>query len=433
MVKQLALFGGTPVRKEPYPIHTTIVGDAEEKEVLEVLRSGHLSGFSARPGERFLGGPKVKELEAAFSAYFGVKHTVTFNSATSALHASIAAAKIGPGDEVITSPYTMSATPSSILMQNAIPVFADIEERTFGLDPVLVEQKITEHTRAILTVNLFGHPSRLNELKDIADRHNLVLIEDNAQAPGALYRNRLTGTVGTMGIQSLNYHKAIQTGEGGLVLTNDEALAEHLQLFRNHGEAVVGKINREDIVNLLGWNYRLTDVQAAIGIPQLAKLDHFNSIRQKLATTLTNGLKQFDFLMPPIAERDCTHVYYLYPIKFVEEKLGISRSLFLKALRAEGISLNEGYLRPLYLEPMYQKKIAYGEKGCPFSCPFYKSKITYRKGDCRVAERMYERELFVTDICKYPNSEKEVYEFVEAVKKIADNISMLKKEEVKTV
>jgi len=427
MNTKLAIHGGDPVRKKPYPIHTTIVDNEEEKAVIEILRKGHLSGFSAKPGERFLGGQKVKELENEFCKYFGVKYAVSFNSATSALHGAISAAKIGPGDEVITSPYTMSATPSSILMQNAIPVFADIEDRTYGLDPVSVEERISEQTRAILTVNLFGHASRLKELKEIADKYDLILIEDNAQAPGAIYYNKLTGTIGKMGILSLNYHKAIQTGEGGIVITNDESYAKHLQLIRNHGEVIVGHINVSNIVNMLGWNYRLTEIQAAIGIPQIKKLNYFNTIRKKLAGLLTEGLKEFDFITPPIVEEKCTHVYYLYPFKFHEERIGISRSLFVKAMRAEGISLNEGYVKPIYLEPLYQKKIVYGDKGCPFSCYLYQKDISYKKGICPTAERMFFKELITTDICKYPNSEREVEEFITALKKIKDNLFSLKK------
>ena len=426
MSNTLSILGGERVRKTAYPIHTTILDDAEEKEFVAVLRGGHLSGFSARPGERFLGGPKVRTLETLFNEYFGVKHSVTFNSATSALHSAISAAKIGPGDEVITSPYTMSATLSSVLMQNAIPVFADIEDRTFGLDPASVQERITEKTRAILTVNLFGHPSRLKELKELADKYNVMLIEDNAQSPGALCHGAFTGTIGEMGIQSLNYHKTIQTGEGGLVITNDLKLAEHLQLVRNHGEVVIGQIEHDDIINVLGWNYRLTEIQAAIGIPQLKKLNHFNTIRQKLAKSLTELLIEFDFLTPPIVEEGCTHVYYLYPVRFHAERLGISRSLFVKAMQAEGISLNEGYVKPLYLDPLYQQKIVYGSKGCPFSCSLYGKNVRYEVGLCPITELLYNKEMIITDICKYPNSEKEVEEFFTAVKKIINNLESLK-------
>ncbi len=430
MSKTLAIFSGDPVRKEPYPVHTTMIDAVEEQEVLEVLRSGHLSGFSARPGERFLGGPKVRQLEEDFARYFSVEYAVTFNSATSALHGAVSAAGIGPGDEVIVPPTTMSATASSVLMQNAVPVFADIEDETFGLDLEAVEQAITSRTKAILTVNLFGHPSQLEELEDMAAKHNLLLIEDNAQSPGAQCNGRLAGTIGRMGIQSLNYHKGIQTGEGGLVLTNDKKMAEHLQLVRNHGEVVIGHMDGlEDVnlVNILGWNYRLTEVQAAIGIPQLKKLDELNAIRIKLADMLSDGLRDYYFLTTPFVRENCSHVYYLYPMRFHREQIGISRDIFVKAMQAEGISLSQGYVKPIYLEPMYQKKIAYGSRGCPFRCPWHEGSVSYDRGLCPTSERLHFEEFIITDICKYPNSEKEIEEFATAVKKIVDNLNVLRK------
>ena len=179
-------------------------------------------------------------------------------------------------------------------------------------------------------------------------------------------------------------------------------------------------------MNVLGWNYRLTEIQAAIGIPQLKKLDYFNSVRVGLADSLTEGLKQFDFITTPIVEKGCTHVYYLYPIRYHEERLGVSRSLFVKAMRAEGISINESYVKPLYLDPIYQQKIVYGNKGCPFSCSFYGKDIRYEEGLCPTTERLYYKEMIITDICKYPNSENEVEEFLAAVKKIANNIESLR-------
>jgi dTDP-4-amino-4,6-dideoxygalactose transaminase len=430
MGNKLAILGGDSVRKESYPIHTTKVDFDEEKEVLEVLRSGHLSGFSARPGERFLGGPKVRQLEDDFANYFGVKYGVTFNSATSALHGAVSAAGIGPCDEVIVPPTTMSATASSVLMQNALPIFADIEDETFGLDPEAVERAITPRTKALLAVNLFGQPSRLEELESIAEDHNILLIEDNAQSPGALCNGRLTGTIGRMGIQSLNYHKGIQTGEGGVVVTNDKKMAEHLQLVRNHGEVIVGHMDRSenlDLINMLGWNYRLTEVQAAIGIPQLKKLDELNAIRIKLADLLSDGLREYDFLTTPFVRENCSHVYYLYPMRFHQERIGISRDIFVKAMQAEGISLSQGYVKPIYLEPMYQKKIAYGSRGCPFRCPWYEGSVSYDQGLCPTAERLYFEEFIITDICKYPNGETEIDEFAVAVKKIIDNLNALRK------
>ncbi|MFZ5993904.1 MAG: DegT/DnrJ/EryC1/StrS family aminotransferase [Thermodesulfobacteriota bacterium] len=430
MKEKLALLGGNPVRRNSYSVHTTMIDSSEEEEVLAVLRSGHLSGFSARPGERFLGGPNVRRLEKDFAEYFGVDYAISFNSATSGLHSAISAAQIGPGDEVIVPPTTMSATASCVLMQNAIPVFADIEDETFGLDPDSVEAAITPYTKAILTVNLFGHPSRLEELKSIADRHNLLLIEDNAQSPGAKCDGRLAGTFGEMGVQSLNYHKTIQTGEGGVVLTNSKRTAEHLHLVRNHGEVVVGHSDQYsdiDLTNLLGWNYRLSEIQAAIGIHQLRKLDGLNELRIRLADLLSEELRDYDFLASPIVRPNCSHVYYLYPLRFFRERIGISREIFVKAMIAEGISISQGYVRPIYLEPMYQKRIAYGTRGCPFRCPWYKGMTSYETGLCPTAERLHFQEIIVTDICKYPNTKKEVEEFVYAVQKISHNLFELRK------
>ena len=427
MSSALALLGGPLVRTEPYPEHTTIVDDAEERAVLPVLRQGHLSGFSARPGSRFLGGEQVRALETECAQRFGVKHAVTFNSATSALHGAVAACGVGPGDEVVTSPYTMCATASSVLMQNAIPIFADIEDRTFGLDPAAVEARISQRTRAVIAVNLFGHPARLDELREITDRRGVPLIEDNAQAPGASYQGRLAGTIGRIGVLSLNYHKAGQTGEGGVALTDDDEAALRLQLIRNHGEVVVGEIGMADLENQLGWNYRLSEIHAAIGRAQLPKLDRMNEIRVRLARRLSERLAGYDFLVPPREEPGCTHGYYLYPMRYLAEQLGISRDLFVRALQAEGVSVAGGYIKPIYLNPMYQRRLVYGRSGCPFTCGHYDGTPDYEPGACPVTERLYREEMLTTDICKYPNGESEVDEFVAAVAKVADGAGELAK------
>jgi len=264
-----------------------------------------------------------------------------------------------------------------------------------------------------------------HELQAIAKEHGLLLIEDNAQSPGARYRGNLAGTIGDIGVLSLNYYKAIQVGEGGIALTNNPDLALRMQLVRNHGEVVVADIGMEDWPNQLGWNYRLTEVSAAIGIPQIAKLDYLIGIRRKLASLLTDGLRDFEFISTPLTEEGCTHSYYFYPMRYHKERLGIDRTLFVKAVRAEGISLSEAYVKPIYLEPMYQKRMVYGRKGCPFTCGHYEGKIDYNKGICPVTEKLHFFELITTDICKYPNTEREVEEFVTAIAKIKNNVGSL--------
>jgi len=263
-------------------------------------------------------------------------------------------------------------------------------------------------------------------LDRIAQEHNLILIEDNAQSPGALYKGKLAGTIGSIGILSLNYHKTIQTGEGGIAITNNEELAKRLRLVRNHGEVVVDDLGVDDMVNMLGWNYRMTELEATIGIAQLRKLDFFNNRRQELASVLTKALTEFVFLTPPALRPHCTHVYYLYVLKFDETKIGINRKTFTEALNAEGIPVAEGYVKPLYLMPIYQKRMAYGRNGCPFTCRYYTGSIDYHQGLCPVAERMYEKEVVTTNICRYPNTEEDVLDFAKAVGKIVKNMDKLR-------
>ena len=366
MEEKLAINGGMPVRSEPYPKHTTMIDKKEEQLVIELLRDGELSGFSGRPGDRFLGGKYVKEMEQKVKEIFGVKHAISFNSATSAAHAAVSSAGIGPGDEVITSPFTMSATASSILMQGAVPVFADIEDTTYGLDPESVKKNITPRTKGILAVNIFGHPARLYELKKIADENGIELMEDNAQSPTAKYKDNMAGKVGSIGILSLNYHKVIQTGEGGIALTDNDDFALHMQLKRNHGEVVVGKIDKENMLNQLGFNYRLPELCAAVGVAQLDKLEKLTSYRVNLANYLIDSLKEIDFLEAPHIEPDCEHVFYLFAMRFNEGRAGFSRAMFAKAMKAEGMAILEGYMHPLYLEPIYQNLKAYGNSHFPF-------------------------------------------------------------------
>ena len=245
----LAIEGGTPVRRRPFPTYNTI-GDEERRAVLAVLDSGVLSQFVGAWGPDFLGGPRVRALEAAWADYFGARHAVSVNSATSGLYAAVGAAGVGPGDEVIVSPYTMSASATAAVVYGAVPVFADIDPETFCLDPQSVRACITERTRAIIGVDLFGHPADWAGIRAATGSRPIVLIEDSAQAPGAKSGDRFAGTLADIGVFSLNYHKTIHSGEGGVAVTDDDCLADRLQLIRNHGEAVVKAKGDDDIVDL---------------------------------------------------------------------------------------------------------------------------------------------------------------------------------------
>ena len=425
-MSQLALLGGKKVRVEPWPVHP-VLGKEEKTRVHEVLETGLLSGFIANAQESFYGGPQVRELEADVKSYFEVGNAIAVNSATAGLHAALAAVGVGPGDEVIVPPYTMSASATAILMQNAIPVFADIDPEIFGLDPKSIKEKITPRTKAILLVHLFGQAADMDGIMGLANEANIAVIEDCAQAPGATYKGRLVGTFGKMGVFSFNQHKTITTGEGGIIITNNDELALRSQLVRNHGEVIVEPMGVERIDNMIGWNYRMTEMEAAVGVAQFRKLDMLNDHRIVLAEYLLEKLTKLEGISLPIKRPGNKHVYFVLPLRFDEQILGIDRGLFVKALCSEGIPFGAGYVRPIYLEPSYQLKLGYGTKGCPFSCGFYDGQVDYDKGLCRVAERLYEKELFLTGLCRYPLTTSDMDDIVCAFEKIYENIDRLRK------
>lgn len=419
----LALLGGTPVTERSMRFNNSI-GAAEKAAVQRVLDSGELSGFVAAPDDAFWGGQEVRALEEMFRRYFDVSHALAFNSATSALHAAVSAMGVGPGDEVITSPYTMSATATAILMTGAVPIFADIEDRTFGLDPDSVAENITNQTRGILAVNLLGHPARLGPLRDIADKRGLFLIEDNAQAPDADYRGRKTGTIGNIGVFSFNRHKAMQSGEGGVLVTNDEKRAMKAALMRNHGEVVVADMGIDDIVNTVGLNYRMGEMEAAIAQVQFARMQKLNGDRMALAARLTRNLESVPGITPPRIEDGCSHVFYIYGMRYDAEETGIPRALFLEALAAEGFTVRGGYVRPIYLEPLYRRQICFGPDGFPFTAN-PRNDLRYEPGLCPTCERLQDHEFMITGMMQPPQTEADMDLFAEACRKVIANRDVL--------
>ena len=422
-IKKLALLGGDPINPNPLPKYNTI-GKDEKEAVMKVLDTGELSGFIASNGKEFFGGTEVQSFEKEFSTFFSTKFSISANSATTALHSAICALGVEPGDEVIVPPYTMSASATCVLFAGGTPVFSDIDDEIFCIDPKFVEPLITKNTKGIVAVNLFGHPAKLFELRKLADKYGLFLLEDNAQAPGATIDKKFTGTIGDIGVFSFNRHKTIQSGEGGVAICNNEDLALRMQLVRNHGEVIVSGLDLnkpEEISNTVGLNYRMTEMEAAVAKCQLKKLDFLNSKRIELADYLTHSLKEIQGFTPPKVFEKNKHVYYFYPIKFCEATIGIPRDLFAKAVEAEGFTLRAGYIKPIYLEPLYQKKICFGLNGYPFNVNKNFSKIKYEKGICPNVERLQESELFITNIIYPPLNKSHMQLFIDAILKVIDN------------
>lgn len=429
-----AILGGEPVRTSSFPPRETM-GRKERRAARKVIDSDVLSAFIGGPGKHFNGGPKVREFERAWADKFGYRHVITCNSCTSGLVLAVGAAGVGPGDEVICTPYSMSASATCPLFYGGVPVFADIDPDTFCLSPKSVERRVSDRTKAIVVVHLFGQPADMDAINEIADEHDLVVIEDAAQSPGATYRGKPVGTIGDIGVFSLNFHKHIHTGEGGVIVTDDDTLARRCRLIRNHGENSVGASDLDDLANTFGGNYRLTELQAAIGTEQLRRLDGYLDTRRRLAEHLRERLEDVAGIYVPDCREDRTHCYYVCPLKYDSERAGISRSMFVRSVLAElpapgdfeSTPVTEGYVEPLYLLPVFQEKLAMGGAGFPFN---YSDDVEYdySRGLCPVTERLYEEELLLSPIVREPLVERDINDFVVAIYKVVENSSRIRAE-----
>ncbi|TFG03078.1 MAG: DegT/DnrJ/EryC1/StrS family aminotransferase [Promethearchaeota archaeon] len=368
--------------------------EEEQKEVVKVLKSQMLT---------LLAGEVVKNFEREFANYIGVKHAIGVNSGTAALHIAIAALEIGPGDEIIVPPFTFIATASSILQNNAIPIFADIDNKSYMLDPDSVKKKITDRTKAIIPVHLSGITADMDPLLDIAEDNNLYIIEDACQAHGAKYKGKKVGSIGDLGTFSFYPSKNMTTGEGGMITTNNSKLAEQCRLIRHHGEPSWYVYNR------LGWNYRMTEIQGAIGRIQLKKLDGYVKIRNKNAQYLTDKVKDFKGIDPPYVPKYCEPAFNYWIGRIHPEIIGLTKEEFIEKFPKSKVL----YPIPLYQTKLFQQKVAY-PKGCPWSCPFYGKEIDYTKLKLPIVEKVT-REIFALDI--HPKITKE---------ELDDNINIMK-------
>ena len=402
----LAVLGGSPVRTEPFPRYP-VLGEEEIAAATAVIQKQSLC--SAR-------GSEVRNFEAEFAEYCGARFAVATSSGTTALHAALAAAGVGVGHEVIVPPYTFLSTATSVIMQNAVPVFADIERDTLGLDPRSVAEKVTSRTRAIIVVHMNGYPADLDGLMQVAREHGLIVIEDCAHAHGAEHHGRKVGTVGHLGAFSFQQKKNLSLGEGGMVISSDQDLAEKARGFCSFGKLLP-----------MAFNYRMTELHGAIGRVRLRRLDEGNAQRIRNARYLDEELRDLRGIKPQQARPDTKTVYYNYVLRYHEEEIGVTRSRFIEALEAEGIPVPQIY-HPLYRHATFRMKNAYG-RGCPFACPFYDvpddARPRYEEGLCPVAEEICDRRSLELKVHP-PATLEDMADIAAAVKKVVSHIDELK-------
>lgn len=353
--QRLALAGGTPVRSTLLPYGRQWVDEEDIAAVVAVLRSAWLTT-----------GPKVEEFERAFADVCGTREAVAVSNGTAALHACMHVLDIGPGDEVIVPAMTFAASSNCVLYRGGTPVFADVDPATLLLDPARVEEKVTPRTRAIVAVDYAGQPCGYRALRKIADREGLALVADGCHALGGSYRGRPVGSVADLTVFSLHPVKHITTGEGGVVTTDDAELARRLRVFRSHGIATDHRQREEtgswfyEMVDL-GYNYRMTDFQCALGLSQLRKLPAWIARRQEIAAALTAGIREIPGLQPLAVRDDVSHAYHLFVIRVAAE---LGRARVFAALRAEGIGVNVHYI-PVHLHPYYRENLGTSPGLCP--------------------------------------------------------------------
>lgn len=389
---KLAINGGTPVRDTYLPYGQQWIEDDDIEEVVKVLKSDYLTT-----------GPKIKEFEEKFGKYVGGKYAVAISNGTAALHGASFAAGIKEGDEVITTPITFAASANCILYQGGKPIFADIDSSTYNIDPKDIEKKISSKTKAIVPVDFTGQPVNIDEINAIAKKYNLIVIEDGAHSLGAEYKGKKTGSLVDMTTFSFHPVKHITTGEGGVITTNNKELYEKLKLFRTHGitrdKQILYNKNEgswyyEQLE--LGYNYRITDIQCALGISQLNKIDKFLRRRREIAEKYNEYLKDIDGIVLPYQEEYIKSSWHLYVIQLELEKFKVGRREIFEALQAENIGVNVHYI-PVYYHPYYQK-------------------LGYKKGLCPNAEKLYER---IITIPLYPKmTDKDVKDVVEALDRV---------------
>jgi perosamine synthetase len=358
-----------PVRSELLPYGRQTVDESDIQAVVETLRSDWLTT-----------GPKVHEFEEAFAAWVGARYAVSFSSGTAALHGAAFAAGIGAGDEAITSPLTFAATANCVLYQAARPVFADVSADTLNIDPEHIASLVNSRTKALIPVDYAGHPADLDAVQEIAERSGLAVIEDACHALGAGYRGRRVGSISRMTVFSFHPVKHLTTGEGGMVTTNDGAIADRLRKFRNHGISSDARDRQREAqwyyeMVLLGFNYRLSDIACALGLSQLGKVETNLARRREVAARYSTALSRLPGIVLPTVRSEVRHAWHLYPIRLDLRKLAAGRDQIFRALRAENIGVNVHYI-PVHLHPYYRERFGYRGGEFPVAEHAYDGLIT---------------------------------------------------------
>lgn len=375
-----------PIRDTFLPYGRQKIDDKDIQAVIDVLTSDYVTT-----------GPEVVHFEQAVADYVGAKYAVAFSNGTAALHGACFAAGIGKGDEVITSPLTFVASANCVLYQQGVPIFADIDPQTYNIDPVQIEKHITKRTTAIIPVDFTGQPAELEQICEIARRHNLVVIEDAAHALGAVYRGERVGSISDMTMFSFHPVKHITSGEGGIITTNSEDYYQKLIQFRSHGITR----SREQLENdhgpwyyemqFLGFNYRMSDIQAALGRSQLNKLDEFISKRKQIIELYNQSFRDITGVQIPVQSSNTVSSWHLYILRIDSTKF--DRREIFNAFLDNNIGVNVHYI-PVYFQPYYQQ-------------------LGYEKGLCPVAEEVYQT---IITLPLFPSmAEKDVQDVITAV------------------
>ena len=414
MAEKLAIEGGPKAIPDavhkPWP-HIT---EEDREAVLKVLQPG---------GMRSDYRPEVAALEKEWAEYVGTKHCIATNSGTAALHTSVAASGIGPGDEVIVPAYTFVATATSVLHHNAIPVFVDVEPDTWTLDADKIEAAITPYTKGIMPVHINGYPADMDRINAIAKKHNLIVIEDSAQAHGSKYKGRNVGTLGDLAGFSLNSFKNLPGQDGGLFVTNDDDYYERAKMVQEFGERIYAGKKREYRSYAMGWMYRTTDLVAAFVRSQLNRLDEMNERRINNAQIIKEALSKYDFVTFPPYEQDRICVYWFFPLKLSAKAAGFDipdskfRDSVIKALNAEGLITSSWQTVTLPAQSIFHDKIGYG-KGSPWSDKNYKGNVTYKPEEYPVAQMVVDCTVWLMNMYHYPQTQEDQQYTVKAFEKV---------------